>query len=81
MDEMGSLPRVQTLSERGIETVPLHYVRPNLEPSKPHNIHVPVIDLLGLETSHLQQEFNAEISKAAKDWGSFRSSIMESQTL
>ena len=72
MDELGSLPRAQTLSESGIEKVPLQYVRSNLEPSKPHNTHVPVIDFLGLGTLDLQQEFNAEISKAAKDWGFFQ---------
>ncbi|GLJ12567.1 hypothetical protein SUGI_0193610 [Cryptomeria japonica] len=73
MDSQDSLPRVQTLSESGIQTVPLHYVRTGLEASKPCNTQVPVIDLHGLDAQHLQQqETIAAISGAAQNWGFFQ---------
>ncbi|XP_059071733.1 anthocyanin synthase [Cryptomeria japonica] len=72
MDKLGSLPRVQTLSESGIESVPLQYVRADLEKSKPHDTQVPVIDLHSLSSPYLQQETIAAICSAAQNWGFFQ---------
>ncbi|XP_059072926.1 flavonol synthase 1-like [Cryptomeria japonica] len=72
MDKLGSLPKVQTLSESGIETVPLQYVRADLEASKPHDTQVPVIDLHALGDQDLQQETIAAFSNAAQNWGFFQ---------
>ncbi|XP_059071734.1 flavonol synthase/flavanone 3-hydroxylase-like [Cryptomeria japonica] len=72
MDKPGSLPRAQTLSESGIETIPLQYVRTDLEKSKPHDTKVPVIDWHALGSPHLQQETIAAISTAAQNWGFFQ---------
>ena len=69
---MGSLPRVQTLLESGIEIVPLQYVRSHLEPTKAQNTHITIIDWHGLSIPHLQQETVATISLVAKDWGFFQ---------
>ncbi|XP_057826778.2 leucoanthocyanidin dioxygenase-like [Cryptomeria japonica] len=71
-DKQDSLPRVQTLAESGVKTVPLQYVRADLEASKPHDTQVPVIDWHALGAPHLQEETIAAISTAAQNWGFFQ---------
>ena len=62
MDELGSLPRAQTLSQSGIEIIPLHTT---------HNTKILVIDWHDLGSRHLQQETIATISRVAQKWGFF----------
>ena len=62
MDELGNLPRAQTLSQSGI-TVPLQAI---------HNTQILVIDWHDLGSPHLQQETIVAISRVAQNWGFFQ---------
>lgn len=71
------IQRVQCLAESGISELPPRYVRPeNERPEINHldndgPIHIPVIDLGGLEGQD-RQETLRKISDACKNWGFFQ---------
>ncbi|KAJ6347529.1 hypothetical protein OIU76_004079 [Salix suchowensis] len=75
------LPRVESLSSSGIQSIPREYIRPQEELTSISNIfeeekkvegpQVPTIDLEGIESEDrvVREKCREELVKAAKEWG------------
>ena len=76
MEKKSAMTRVQSLAESGIQTVPPQYVRPTKETFNnschAKDVHIPVIDLHGLDVQPLTKAMVDEISSAAEEWGFFQ---------
>ncbi|XP_057838196.2 flavonol synthase/flavanone 3-hydroxylase [Cryptomeria japonica] len=78
MEQQSAITRVQSLAERGIQTVPLQYVRPreeifnNINSSHAQDVQIPIIDLHGLDVQPLSITTVTEIASAAEKWGFFQ---------
>eukprot|EP01018_Ginkgo_biloba_P004521 Gb_11130 [translate_table: standard] len=70
--------RVQTLAESGIQTLPLLYMRSDLDELQKtkveydSTIQIPIIDLQGLNAENPKSDLIQEIARAAQDWGFFQ---------
>ncbi|KAK6932998.1 Isopenicillin N synthase-like, Fe(2+) 2OG dioxygenase domain [Dillenia turbinata] len=70
--------RVQSLSESGLSTIPVRYIKPSMDrpiiSSDPDHISIPIIDLQGLdaEDDNLRSSTLNQISWACREWGFFQ---------
>eukprot|EP01018_Ginkgo_biloba_P004518 Gb_33402 [translate_table: standard] len=79
MELWENLPlRAQTLAESGIQTLPLQYVRSDLDELQKtkveddSTIQIPIIDLQGLNAENINSDLIQEIARASQDWGFFQ---------
>ncbi|KAK4487254.1 hypothetical protein RD792_006142 [Penstemon davidsonii] len=68
---------VKGLLDSGILTIPKIFIRSQDELAEESNygkldIQIPVIDLMGIETTEIRKEIVSKVRRASKDWGFFR---------